>query len=158
MQPAAVRYVTDWLLVASARSAARAMSVHHQPVWRYEFTRATWKVFGLPPIAGSFHSSEMVYALDNFANSPMKTSRYDATDQALRVAMSGAWVRFIKTGDPNGPDLVAWPIYDPKARQVMEFGDKVFTRVEANAAKLDAYDAVLAKLKADKHRPLLDWQ
>ncbi|HEY2357113.1 MAG TPA: carboxylesterase family protein [Phenylobacterium sp.] len=158
VQPAAIRYVTDWLLVASARSAARAMSVHHQPVWRYEFTRATWKVFGLPPIAGSFHSSEMAYALDNFANSGMKTSRFDATDQALRVAMSGAWVQFVKTGDPNGPGLAPWPKYDPKARQVIEFGDKVFAREEANTAKLDAYDAALDRLKADKHRPLLDWQ
>ncbi|HEY2749936.1 carboxylesterase/lipase family protein [Phenylobacterium sp.] len=158
VQPAAIRYVTDWLLVASARSAARAMSVHHQPVWRYEFTRATWKVFGLPPIAGSFHSSEMVYALDNFAHPSMKISGLDATDQALGAAMSGAWVRFVKTGDPNGPGLATWPTYDPKARQVMEFGDKVFARQEANSAKLNAYDKALATLKADRRRRLLDWQ
>jgi para-nitrobenzyl esterase len=155
---ASKRYVTDWIFTASARSAARAMSLHHQPVWRYEFTRATWKVFGLPPFAGSFHSSEITYALDNFANSPMKTTRYDATDEALRVAMSGAWVQFIKTGDPNAPGLASWPKYGPKARQVMDFGDKVFARAESNSAKLDAYDAVLARLRADRRRALLDWQ
>jgi hypothetical protein len=40
----------------------------------------------------------------------------------------------------------------------MEFGDRVFARTESNSAKLNAYDAVLARLDADRRRPLLDWQ
>jgi para-nitrobenzyl esterase len=72
--------------------------------------------------------------------------------------MNGAWVRFVKTGDPNGPGLAPWPIYDPKSRQVMEFGDRVFARQESNSVKLDSYDKALAILEADNYRPLLDWQ
>ena len=36
--------------------------------------------------------------------------------------MMGAWVRFAKTGDPNG-EGVSWPPYDAKQDPCLVFGD-----------------------------------
>jgi para-nitrobenzyl esterase len=157
VRPAASRYATDWVIASGARSAASAMANLGQPTWRYEFTRLTFKNAGLPPFVGSFHSSELAYVLDNFESTPITPSPFDATDMALRDAMVGAWVRFVKTGDPNGEGLPFWPSYDGRS-QVMEFGDGVFARTESNSRNLDVYNEVLVRLEAGRRRPLLDWQ
>ncbi len=47
------------------------------------------------------------------------------TDQKVAAAMSGYFVNFAKTLDPNGPDLPPWPAYAPEkgADARMRFGD-----------------------------------
>ncbi|GAA4402603.1 hypothetical protein GCM10023187_17840 [Nibrella viscosa] len=35
--------------------------------------------------------------------------------------MNTYWAKFVKTGDPNGKGLPAWPVYDPKKGEVFEF-------------------------------------
>jgi para-nitrobenzyl esterase len=39
--------------------------------------------------------------------------------------MSGAWVAFAKTGNPNGPGLPVWPALAAPAPQLLEYGDTV---------------------------------
>ena len=36
--------------------------------------------------------------------------------------MRAAWVNFVKTGDPNGPGVPAWPQFADAPERVMEFG------------------------------------
>jgi carboxylesterase type B len=52
----------------------------------------------------------------------------DGEDKKLVDIMTGYWTQFAKTGDPNGPDLPPWPVYDPKADMVQEIGQAVKPR------------------------------
>jgi para-nitrobenzyl esterase len=69
---------------------------------------------------GAFHSSDLLYTLNN-----LNTSDRPFTDDDRKIAamMSSYWSNFIATGDPNGKGLPLWPAVDDKL-QVMELGDK----------------------------------
>jgi para-nitrobenzyl esterase len=44
-----------------------------------------------------------------------------AEAQQVADAMSAAWLRFARTGNPNGTGLAYWPAYDERYRQTMVF-------------------------------------
>jgi para-nitrobenzyl esterase len=69
---------------------------------------------------GAFHSSDLLYTLNN-----LNTSDRPFTDQDRKIAamMSNYWANFIATGNPNGKGLPFWPAVDEKPA-VMELGDK----------------------------------
>jgi para-nitrobenzyl esterase len=63
------------------------------------------------------------------------------TNWLARCTLSGYWVTFAKTGDPNGDDRPEWPRYDPATRIVPDFTNTGVT------------------FGADRLRPRLDlWQ
>lgn len=55
--------------------------------------------------AGAFHSAELWYIFNTLARCwrPMEDSDYQISEQ-----MVGYWTNFMKTGDPNGPELEDW--------------------------------------------------
>ena len=69
---------------------------------------------------GAFHSSDLLYTLNN-----LDTSDRPFTEQDRKIAamMSSYWANFTATGDPNGKGLPLWPAVDEKP-QVMELGNK----------------------------------
>jgi para-nitrobenzyl esterase len=56
----------------------------------------------------AFHCAEMAYALDNVDRCLNATGGTDEA-RALAAKMSGAWLAFAKTGNPNHPGLPHWP-------------------------------------------------
>ncbi|PAP75620.1 carboxylesterase/lipase family protein [Rubrivirga marina] len=60
-----------------------------------------------PPATGAVHSADIEYALGNLDTHPVYA--WTADDYAVSETMMGFFVRFIHTGDPNGPGLPAWP-------------------------------------------------
>jgi len=142
------RYITDWIFAGTTRGVARSMTRHGRRVWRYEFTRvnpAAWP-FPRPPL-GAFHSSELPYVFGELQWSGPRPNPYDPTDRALAKAMSAAWVRFASTGDPNGGELPSWPRHRATHDRRMAFGDTIAFAVDPNAAALDAYNRVFAKMR-----------
>lgn len=79
------------------------------PVYYYRFDRArpARRDGSAPAQAGAVHSGEIEYALGNLDGNRV----YAWTDADRRVShlMEGYFAQFIKTGNPNGAGLPAWP-------------------------------------------------
>ena len=85
---------------------------------------------------GPPHATDIPYAMNT-----VRAKYGDAltgTDLAMAQMLHGYWVNFVRTGNPNGPGLPNWPVYDPRADVLMEFSKDGIPR-----AKRDPYKARL---------------
>lgn len=87
------------------------------PVYMYQFA---WKSPVLDSIFGSTHCMEIPFV---FANTDRHASMTGGGDKARELAakMSGAWINFAKTGDPNTDGLPRWAPYEPTQGATMIF-------------------------------------
>ena len=97
---------------------SRYLTAEGRPCWEYYFSKSNGAL-------GANHAGELPYV---FGNLERNAKAYDASDAALSDVMRAAWVRFVKTGDPNGGGLPAWEQYADAPGQVMEFGETVGMR------------------------------
>jgi para-nitrobenzyl esterase len=130
----AAQIVGDWMLLQGARVVLRATSKTNPQVFQYHFTRVNG--VGQRNHLGAYHSSEIAYVFATVPDTEFGTSAsmfgdfsvapdsYNDQDDRLSQAMSAAWVRFAKTGDPNGPGLAKWPSFR-QDEAYMEFGDHI---------------------------------
>lgn len=79
------------------------------PVYRYLFSRPRPPtVAGTGDVPrGAVHSAEIEYALGNLASNHVFAWTPD--DYRVSRTMQGYFANFIRTGNPNGPGLPAWP-------------------------------------------------
>jgi para-nitrobenzyl esterase len=138
---AAVRLTTDFRVAAPtalvARRLARATQVHVYRLSRVSpFGRANW--------GGAAHTAEIPYVFGNVTDA----SQYDEVDRTLSDAIAGAWVRFAKTGDPNGPGLPQWPPYKPRDYQFLDYGDAVTVASDASDPSIEFFQRAYANMKA----------
>jgi para-nitrobenzyl esterase len=75
---------------------------------------------------GAFHSSEIPYVFDTLDASPERP--FTDLDRRLAELMGDYWVNFVKTGNPNGQGLPAWPVYLLSDRQILQIGETVYSR------------------------------
>ncbi len=130
---------SDALAVEPARFAARAQTALGRKAFLYVFTRVS-------PGAekrkiGAFHGAETAYVFGNMAGAV----GLDEVDRQLAQKLCDAWAQFVKTGDPNVPDRVDWPAYDPKTDAWLEAGDDLRVTKEYRKARLDALAAAHEK-------------
>ena len=80
-----------------------------RPVYRYLYAklRPADDKGELTPAIGAPHACEIEYALGNLDLVPGWNWTDD--DRKVSATMKGYFANFIKTGDPNGGDLPAWP-------------------------------------------------
>ena len=69
---------------------------------------------------GAFHTSEVPYVMNTLAMSPRP---FTDADHRIADRLSSYVANFIKTGDPNGPGLPAWPAVAAAPATTMEVGD-----------------------------------
>jgi para-nitrobenzyl esterase len=81
------------------------------PTYYYYFTRVRPRFVtdtsGNPLPWGAVHSAEIEYALGNLDANPLYV--WTAEDRKVSATMSAYFANFIKTGNPNGKNLPAWP-------------------------------------------------
>ena len=66
---------------------------------------------------GTPHGGEMEYLFGN----PTDGHRWDDTDRKVSQAMGDYWVRFAKTGDPNGAGAPKWPPVTASGQPFLHF-------------------------------------
>ncbi len=147
--PAAVAKLTgDALIVMGTRAILRAAVRYNPHVYQYEFTRVS-------PLAkrmmlGAFHSSDLGYTFGTLPESALaaaipgfslRPGDYDATDERVSRAMSGAIVQFAKHGDPNGKGLPKWTPYASR-ESYLEYGDSIAQKQKLRAPYLDVLDGI----------------
>ena len=108
-----------------------------KPSWLYYFSYIGSRF--RPGMTRATHAAEVQYVWEYWGRrTPM--SVVSDEDRAMATLMHGCWVSFAKTGVPAAVGQ-AWPAYDPKTDQLMEFGSPSGVRVHVRKAKLDAQEA-----------------
>ncbi len=109
---------STWAWIESHRKTATS------DIFRYRFDRAPKTPKGWFPEganAGAFHSCEILYMFNNLNAFPWLVDKHD---QEIADLMSGYWLNFIKSGNPNGSNLPQWPSYREEIRPVMVLDTK----------------------------------
>lgn len=111
------RFRNPCLAQAAAKAGQRGAGV-----WLYRFDYNPTTV--LDGRVRAFHCAEMAYALDNVDRCLNATGGTDEA-RALAAKMSGAWLAFARTGNPNHPGLPHWA----PVTNAGPFANMVFDRV-----------------------------
>ena len=82
----------------------------------------------------AFHTIEIPFAFDN-AHLVKRRANGSPEVEGLAKVVSGAWVAFAKTGNPNHPGMPKWEPYDEKKRLTMVFDAE--SKVVSDPTKTD---------------------
>jgi para-nitrobenzyl esterase len=102
-------------MVAGARDTARLLADQGAPVYGYRFSYVAQSISR----PGAGHATDIPFFLDT--QDVKCETKATARDNAMGATISRYLVNFVKTGDPNGPGLPAWPRYSPAADAIMDF-------------------------------------
>jgi para-nitrobenzyl esterase len=94
--------------------------------------------------AGAAHAAEVPYVFGTLSD-PRRT--YQEADRKLSQVISSYWVNFARTGNPNGPGLPKWPMFELKDERCMQFGDEAKEAPAPNMAAMSIFDRYTASRK-----------
>ena len=93
---------------------------------------------------GASHFAELWYVFDHLDQEPW---RWSPADRKLAEEISGYWVNFAKSGNPNGPGLPLWPVFANSDGKVLYLGDPITVGGVANIDSMKAFDAVYTTVR-----------
>lgn len=127
-----------WNITTWARLAAEHGD---RPVYLYYFTHE-------PPFPagsayegwGAAHFAELWYMSGHLRQEDWS---WTEADRSLAEHMTGYWVNFVKTGDPNGTSLTHWPRFSVSQEgSALYLGGEIDAGPTPNAEALSVFDAV----------------
>jgi para-nitrobenzyl esterase len=134
---------TDQVYTCPGRSLARGdlAGAGGAPVFRFVFTRQ----LPLPwlPYPSASHMEQEFYSTDFVDWGPnfgWVTPAPGTPDALLGQQMNGYWTNFMKTGDPNGPGLPAWPRYNMVTEPYMRLDTPVSIGTNFHQQECDFQD------------------
>jgi para-nitrobenzyl esterase len=148
------KVIHDLFFAGPVRAHAESQAASGTQTWLYHFTHVPPTAWGAD--LGSHHAAELVYVFGSLTRqeqggeSPLGLSTvgaYTDTDMRLSETMRGYWVQFAATGDPNRPDLPAWPVFTPDTDQHLELSSVV-----APGSGVDVAGAALWEAREDQRR------
>ena len=139
-------YITwQWLELQNKTGQAK--------VYGYVFDRTPpaapdTRVNGVSPTElGARHACEIEYVFGTLGSQP---NPWEAVDFRISEAMVSYWANFTKTGDPNGPGLAQWPVYDGGADpMMMRFADEMHSVQQAHRDRYEFWSG--AAVSAGAH-------
>lgn len=134
-------------LVAPTVLTARAVS-KVSDVYMYRFSRvapSSRSAWG-----GAAHTSEVAYVFDNTSGD---ASQFEEIDRTVSGVMAAAWVRFAKTGNPNGEGLPRWPAYRSPDYRLLDFGDAVTVRSNARSPEVEFFRRAFETMRRKPSMP-----
>jgi para-nitrobenzyl esterase len=101
------------------------------PVFRYFFTTDSANGHHPPPPIRPFHTSEVQYVFGNLDWKGKGQIRWRTEDFQLSETMMTYWTNFAKTGNPNGPGMPEWPLYNAADHwKVMHLGPDIGAEID----------------------------
>ncbi len=139
------RNITDSFFVAGARYFAETESKVNNKTFVYHFTHIS--ADPRRRMLGAFHASEIPYV---FLTQDGGFGTYDEKDHELARVMSGYWVQFATTGDPNGAGRPAWPKYTAASDQHIEFGDRIAVKTNLRKPAVDLFERIATERRGKR--------
>jgi para-nitrobenzyl esterase len=121
-----------WDMLAWARLNAAA---GRSKTFLYRFAHAP------PGTAGANHGAEMAYVFAHPA------AAWTEGDHKLADAIGAYWTNFAKRGDPNAPELPAWPAFTGAREDALLIGGEIRAGALPNADDLTAIDRLYATVR-----------
>jgi len=135
-----------WDMWTWARLQART---RRSPVYYYSFTHRPPFPKGSPYDGwGASHFAELWYVFDHL---DQERWNWTSDDRRLAQDVSGYWVHFVKSGDPNGPGLPSWPRYKPGTASVLDLRRSPQAGPVAHLARLQAISAIYRTYRGAGH-------
>ncbi|MCP3818490.1 carboxylesterase family protein [Streptomyces sp. A3M-1-3] len=113
--------ISDELFRVPSVELAEARAELGRPVWVYQFDFPTPAYDGRLAAAHCLELPFVFHNFDKWSHAPFLEGIEPAARDGLAQSMHQAWISFIRTGNPNHPDLPVWDRYDVQSRTTMVF-------------------------------------
>ena len=124
---------------AAVQQAALKAAQGGAPAYLYSFA---WDSPILDGRLHSFHCSDLPFVFDNTDRCDHMTGGGPEA-RALAARISGAWVQFARTGNPNHSGLPEWPAFDATRRPTMILDDTCVVKHDPDGEERRALDAAM---------------
>ncbi|MEQ8315571.1 MAG: carboxylesterase family protein [Gammaproteobacteria bacterium] len=139
--------------IRTARDWARAIHARGDQAYVYFFTRnpPAFRLYvpaqpdlnndGGQRTFGAYHSGELAYVFDNL---DVVGIGWDEQDKALSETVADYWFNFAATGNPNGPGLPQWRVFNPANDMVQILDTPVVNDIHPRRSFMDLMEAASA--------------
>lgn len=129
------------LLGFAAYPAHRLAGYNSKATYMYEVTHVPTDKPGFPNY-GAFHTSEVPYALHTLHTWKRSWQQHDLDVEKL---MSGYWIQFVKTGNPNSKGLPDWKAYSKNDGVILQIDAKTEAKPALLKPEFDLMDRLDAR-------------
>jgi para-nitrobenzyl esterase len=142
-QARAEQLFTDAGFLEPTRFLAGQMAKVAQPAWLYYFSFLNERRRARAP--GVMHGGEIPFVFDNVTAGALALIA-TPEDRQMAQTVSGYWVAFARTGNPNGGGRPDWPGFEASTDKLLDLGPRVEVRQDFRKPQLDYIEQVLAAL------------